>query len=445
MSNVQKVGAVILLVLSVVQLAAVWVICDSATIMRGEWAMQCKQYLQGVDGKVVRSRPLWGPVRVFLMTHCQRVQHVDRMITKFTKDNGVDHGYCYARKSHGDGMYWNIGGYAAAQSADGHLGNLDVAPGEFVTDDSKNSTYVAVNDPMNRTVADTQKANWGHLLGLDSPNLLSFDLPCNTGRIYFGGVRLLDRYLSLVTFTRTMSDLFGVHRNDPVDYREHCFRYLRLYVIVCLLIKYVSKCVQTLQHSRWFGSIRNTRSMFDRHLESTLLHGMTSLFCISLQVSLCTCFLVVYRQDHAFLTYVPMFAFDCYFWSFVVVALLNELDKHMEWSKQRCTYWKNCLFWWAWALFMIVLAIPLIGTAVYNVQFLWLVGRCRWAEEDLEIISPTFYGAAWKGSLACWVCIVQAVLEQLLYSVLDCYTDNKSKAPVAKEIIQSPYDILEAF
>lgn len=397
------------------------------------------------------------------MTHCKRVQYVDNAIAIFAKDNGLGDGYCYAREAHEGGMYWNPGGYAAATSADrdprdetnhGKLRRLDRDLEEFVTDDSKSSKHVDATPmqlpkhirPLNRTAADVdESSDWGRdWLGLGFPDVLSFDLPCHGGKIHFGGVRLWDRYTSLITFTRAVRDLFGVHSN-PIEYREYCFRSLRLYVIVCLLIKYVSKCLQTLQHSRLFERIRNTRSMFDRHLESTLLHGMTSLFCITLQVSLCTCFLVVYRQDYAFLTYVPMFAFDCYFWTFVIVALLNEFDKHMEWSKQRCTHRMNCVFWWLWALFMIILAIPLIVTAVYNVQFLWLVGRCKWAEEDLAIISPSFYGAARRGGIACWICIVQAVLEQLLYYVLDCYTEIKSKAPVAKEIIQSPYDILEPF
>lgn len=465
--NLQKVGAIALLVLSVVQLAAVWVICDSANIMQGEWTRQSRKYLANLEGRVVRSRPMWGLVRVYLLDDCPHVRDVDRKLNKFTHENHLNGGYCYAKNSHVHSFFWNMGGYAAADAAvEEHVKmhrrhgkgrqlrhEAKDASTEFHTAGSKFSNRTAVNDAADERAADNKHRPHAKIYQLSQalqdswlPNMntavSAFNLPCRAGNIYFQKVRWLDSYLSLETFTRVAKHLFHFH-DDPLDYRAHCFTYLRLYVIVCLLIKYTSKCVQALQNSRWLGLIRNTRSMFDRHLESTLLHGMTSIFCITLQVSLCTCFLVVYRQDHAFVTYLPMFAFDCYFWSFVLFAIGNELDKYMEWSKRLCTYRQNCIFWCAWCVFMILLAIPLMATAVYNIQFLWLVARCKWAEEDIAIISEPFYDAARTGSIACWVCIVQAFLEQLLYVALDCYVDKQSKAPVAKEFIHEPDEFLK--
>lgn len=465
--NLQKVGAVALMVLSVVQLAAVWVICDSAVIMQGEWSRQSKKYLAKLEGIVVRSRPMWGLVRVYLLDDCHRVGYVDQKLDEYKQEHDLPGGYCIAKNSQAHSFFWNVGGYAAAKSAVDHhkmhsrhgkgrqlRHEAEDASAEFHTEGSKFSKRAAVSDAANETVANKKhrphvEIHQLHQALQDSwlPNMntdvVAYNLPCRKGNIYFQKVRWLDSYLSLETFTRTAERLFHFD-TDPLDYREHCFRYLRLYVVVCLLIKYMSKCVQALQNSRWFGLIRNTRSMFDRNLESALLHGMTSMFCITLQVSLCTCFLVVYRLDHALVTYLPMFAFDCYFWCFVIFAFANELDKYTEWSKRLCTYRKNCIFWCAWGLFMMLLAIPLMATAGYNIQFLWLVARCQWAEEDLEIISDQFYYAVWKGSLACWVCILQAILEQLLFLALDCYVDKESKAPVAKELIQAPYDIIQA-
>lgn len=119
------------------------------------------------------------------------------------------------------------------------------------------------------------------------------------------------------------------------------------------------------------------------------------------------------------MAHIPCAAYVIFFCSMVVIEVGNELDKVFGWTSRLCTAKLTVMFWSCWAVWMLLITVPLIGTAVFSIQYLSIVRRCGWVNAETVIFSPEFEQAAQATTDACWLFVVLAVIEQVTHFTLD--------------------------
>lgn len=264
-------------------------------------------------------------------------------------------------------------------------------------------------------------------------------MPCGKAELVVGHINIWDRYLAMIA-TSTVIDELTSSDEDFAGFRHQGYRSIQWFLFGCILLKYWPKIAEVQREFLAIGHVH--RSLFDRKLENLLLHGMSSIYCISLQISLSTCFLFIWRHDHALAIFIPKVAFRCFFWLLFSMSMLNELDKRRNWSGRYCTGKCNIIFWIIFTVPMILLMLPIIATTAWNIKFLLEILRCSWSSEDARLVSEEFDAAARRSQLACFIFIGQAVLEQFVFLQLDMQDlERPGGHPVAPGV-KYQYDLL---
>ncbi|CAE8734141.1 unnamed protein product, partial [Polarella glacialis] len=195
---------------------------------------------------------------------------------------------------------------------------------------------------------------------------------CNGSKLQFGASRYLDRYLSMSMLAKIFADGQDI---SMVAIRLNKVYHVRLYLMICLTLKYVAKLADVISNVFAadlciFQSRR--RSRCDRALESFFFYGSMSLFCVVLQTNLSTAFLTIWRKGHFVTSWMPAMGFSIIFVHIMLLFVVNELDKMFNFMQRHCTVKVNLLGWVLFTLGATLMLIPLIGTTVFNLQCDWL-------------------------------------------------------------------------
>jgi len=267
--------------------------------------------------------------------------------------------------------------------------------------------------------------------------LVKLDLPCSHGQLVFGHIDYWDRYISMIAVSN-VALMLGENSSEQGFFyeRTQAFKSMTFQLGWCLFIKYFAKLRSLITLVMDTPKSLGSRTLFDRNLENILVHIITSVFTIGLQVSLCTIFVMVWRPHHAVLSYLPLFEYRCFFWTFVAMTVLNELDKLLNWSPRHCSYTGNIVFWIVWSLIILVMTIPILVTTAWKIQFLYHVHNCSWDDEDAHLISSDFTRAYLQSQGACILFILTALLEQFVFFVMDWHSLRRSSVPVAPEAVR---------
>jgi len=481
------------------QCLIVWRVNKSTDIMEAEWAKEYRATASGAQGHVVRSIPFWGPVKVFLVDDCDRVEAIDSELDLFLAEHSdLNSSWCFGTATT-NAVWW------PASPEDSKSGSLEVSsfstrkdtPAETAnsvgkdlvdslgkktadflgkhrhwcpplclghgedgvgdttaanrieaeTEASRNKTPKKETESVFEELQEAERALFYNLVPQGAQSMIALPLPCNKHeKIVFGSVMYVDRYLSMLMIQEVATDLedvFDLTKRDLTQDRKHSFLIIQWYVLILLTVKYLSKAVDIVRTSLGFVGNAGARSKFDQKLENVLLHGISSIFCIAMQVTLCTCFLLVWRKKHFLVTFVPILSYHIYFGLFLFSSILNEMDKCLQWSNRMCTYGCNVGFWVSWSLGVVFLTLPLVVTTIFNLQFLFQVLRCNFFDNDYLLVSDEFRSAAWWSSLACCLFILQAFVEQIAFW-LHLKDAKKESIPVAPSVhdTRTTYDQL---
>merc|ERR1711933_175051 len=83
--------------------------------------------------------------------------------------------------------------------------------------------------------------------------------------------------------------------------RVHQHRQLIIGITVCMLLKYTLKLTDIVAGCcghRYVQLWNQGRTTFDKVLESMMLHGVSIVFTLAMQMTLCTLFVSFWRDDH---------------------------------------------------------------------------------------------------------------------------------------------------
>jgi len=235
----------------------------------------------------------------------------------------------------------------------------------------------------------------------------------------FGRPGLMNRYLAMITF----SNLFrkgGVSVTELHVIRKRSRYFFIASIAVCMGIKYVMTFIGMLSHylgAKYVQLWLSSRTRFDRMLESLLLHGVTLVFTLTMQISLCTVYFTFWQGEHFVMSYIPGLSFMIFFGTLLALSFANLVDRLMGFSVEASdlSLW---LFWILMGVWVALVTIPMMGTAVYSVQFLLEV-RFSGVLYKEAMFSKRFEEAAHSATSACMCFLGLAIIDWLVLLRLD--------------------------
>jgi len=209
--------------------------------------------------------------------------------------------------------------------------------------------------------------------------------------MHFEGVSHWHRYLSMITLSNRITG--GTPTAEELHVSRIRSHSLLVYgIIICMILKYSLKvtdiAAEVFGH-QYVQLWNQGRTTFDKALESLLLHGVSIIFTLAMQMTLCGLFMTFWREDHMIMTYVPGLGFTLFFGSLVMFCGFMVLDRLYGWMA-KCGNKYIYSFWMVWVLWMFVLAVPMMGYCIYSVNFMWSVASMGWLREEAQMFSPAF-------------------------------------------------------
>lgn len=198
-------------------------------------------------------------------------------------------------------------------------------------------------------------------------------------------------------------------------------RTLLMSIVVCMLLKYslkVTDIVAEFLGHRYVQLWNQGRTTFDKVLESLLLHGVSIVFTLAMQMTLCSLFLTFWREDHFIMAYFPSGGFKLFFYSLVVFCAVIVIDR-IQGFMARCGNWYIYTFWIIWFSWMVSMAVPMIGYCVYSMNFLWRVYKMGWLQDEAQMFSSKFVSASVSAAHATACFVLVAVADLLVILLLD--------------------------
>lgn len=201
----------------------------------------------------------------------------------------------------------------------------------------------------------------------------------------------MNRYLSMISISSVITG--GAPSMKKLrQLRPQYKKYLFALLIATMACKYSLKVIDIITNvwgvHRYVQLWNGGRTMYDKLLESIMIHGISIVFTLSIQLTLCTLFLTFWREEGYFvMSYIPGIGFVMFFVSFVLFSIGMVLDRVMQWMVQASDKYIY-MFWLVWCLWMVVVTIPMIGYCAYVIQFVLEVQKGRWLRT--EPFSPEF-------------------------------------------------------
>mmetsp|Transcript_85744 Transcript_85744/g.239759 ORF Transcript_85744/g.239759 Transcript_85744/m.239759 type:complete len:683 (-) Transcript_85744:163-2211(-) len=229
-----------------------------------------------------------------------------------------------------------------------------------------------------------------------------------------------NRYLSMMTLQRLLikGDLkLGQLRRM----RKFGFRGIIVAIFVCMALKYGTKTVDIF--SRIFGHQymqvwNKSRTQFDRILESSIVHGLSIVFTLSLQITLCTCYFTFWKENHFVMSFLPGIGLIMVFVSITAVSILSVVDRCCG-LMMSCSSRGVVVFWATFILWAMLLTIPMLGYAVFSIQYMIEVLDSGLIEASAGVMSEQFKTAALSSLGICTGFIVVAILDIIIIIRLD--------------------------
>jgi hypothetical protein len=216
---------------------------------------------------------------------------------------------------------------------------------------------------------------------------------CNE-TMHFRRVSYWHQYFAMVLISRVFwGDVMTAEELHQNRIRAHYA--LIVGIIVCFFLKYSLKVVDICAHLvdyRYVQLWNQGRTTFDRALESALLHGVSIIYTLAMQMTLCTLFASFWRQDHFIMSFLPGVGFSMFGLTLVVFCIFMVVDRLKGYMAKCGDRYVYC-FWFLWALWMIFLTVPMIGYCVYSVNFMWRISEISWLRDEDELFSNEFQNA----------------------------------------------------
>lgn len=242
---------------------------------------------------------------------------------------------------------------------------------------------------------------------------------CNE-TMHFEGVTHLDRYLSMISLSNHITG--GTATAEELHKgRLRGHDTLLVGIIICMILKYSLKVADVVAECwghQYVQMWNQGRTTFDKVLESLLLHGVSIVFTLAMQVTLCSLFLTFWRGDHFIMTYIPGLGFALFFGSLVFFCVFMVFDRLRGWMV-RCSNSYIYCFWLLWFMWMFLLTVPMIGYCAYSANFMWSVREMGWLQDQDEIFSKEFVQASVNAATATGCFIVVAVVDMVVILLLD--------------------------
>lgn len=219
--------------------------------------------------------------------------------------------------------------------------------------------------------------------------------------------------------TTTMAAL---HRS-----RQNTYRAITVGLVLVMLLKYSlklidigSNCCGHKYVQLWNGG----RTSIDKMLESMMIHGMSLIFTLSMQLTLCTLFLTFWEGEYFIMSYIPGIGFVAFFISFFAFVIVMVMDRMKGWflnATNRFIYF----FWFCWTFWNLMVAVPMIGYSVYVAQFVIQALAGGYIRD--EPFSPEFVNASRTVCKAVGVFVGINLVELLIILRLDIESSKVHK------------------
>lgn len=212
---------------------------------------------------------------------------------------------------------------------------------------------------------------------------------CGTS-IIFEQTKAIQRYLSMITVGKVFQT--GTPSVAAlIDKRVRGYSPLLCGLFVSMVLKYLPKaidvctgsCGPQLPYAQLWSK---SRTRCDRLLESCMMHSMSVIFTLVMQIALTTMFFVFWRRDHFVVAYMPEVGLVVFFASLMFISVASVCDRCTGFLLRR-TDKEVCLFWLLWALWMAIITVPMLGFSVFGMHFLFEVYRAGWLDE-MDYLSP---------------------------------------------------------
>lgn len=199
----------------------------------------------------------------------------------------------------------------------------------------------------------------------------------------FHGPTPLNRYCSM-TWLSALTTGGTKNVGSLAKSRQRSYWGLFVGLIVTMFMKYSLKLVDIgtgLCGHKYVQLWNGGRTTIDRMIESLIIHGVSIVFTLSMQLTLCTCFLTFWQGEYFVMSYVPGVSFVAFFGSFVVFTIGMVCDR----VKQIMLNSSNCYiicFWICWVMWMLWITVPMLGYCMYVLQYAYEVQRGHWIEKE---------------------------------------------------------------
>jgi len=233
------------------------------------------------------------------------------------------------------------------------------------------------------------------------------------------------RYLSMITISNIVTGgTTGIHELHVS--RMRLGKVLIAGIIISMVLKYSLKLIDILTECcghKYVQVWNNGRTSVDKVLESVMLHGLSIVFTLTMQLTLCTLFLTFWREDHFVMTYIPGLAFAMFFFTMLAFMSWMVLDRLFG-CMVRVGDWYIYMFWIVWLLWFFILVLPMIGSSIYALNFMFKVTENHWIG-SAGFFSAKFTKAARNASWASGYFLIVAVVDMLVILKTDYDASRK--------------------
>lgn len=216
---------------------------------------------------------------------------------------------------------------------------------------------------------------------------------CNES-MRFGKVGYFHQYFSMILLSDALNHFTGGIQDaaalQKVRVRTH--HQLIVGIIVCMLLKYALVIADLLAQvfgHRYVQLWNQGRTTFDRALESLLIHGVSIIYTLGMQMALCALFLTFWRDDHFIMSFFPGFGIFLYGLTLVCFVIYTVIDRFNGYML-KCGHKYIYVFWTFWFFWTVLLTIPMIGYCCYSLNFMFRVTEMHWVQEEADLFSPEF-------------------------------------------------------
>lgn len=213
------------------------------------------------------------------------------------------------------------------------------------------------------------------------------------GKKDFHGPTPWQRYYSMISLssmtTGGTASMSKLHASRVKTYHS-MFLLLMVTMAMKYSLKLIDVCTGCIGHKYvqvWNGG----RTTMDKVIESLMIHGVSIVFTLAMQLTLCTVYLTFWQGEYFVMSYIPGIGFVIFFGSFVCFTIGMVVDRIRQTMLNSSACYIYC-FWIWWVIWMFAVCVPMLGYSVYVMQFVWQVVKGHWLHK--EPFSEEFVHAA---------------------------------------------------